>query len=383
MFLIIHTIRRITDRHAGTMLLTGLIAIAWHNWRRWRSAQGSLGKKVDAPPSTYEMWPEHPLVSVLVAAWNEAHNIERHIRSFLDLRYPNKELILCAGGEDGTAELARRWSGPGVTVLDQRPGEGKQAALRRCLKHAQGSIIYLTDADCEFSEDAFSRLIEPLTTGDALVTTGGSEPKLEQRSDPFVQYQWFRDLARTHSLPETVDGVLGRNCALQRHVLEEIGGFEQPVATGTDYSMSRRLTQAGYPIRHVALSSVATEYPDTPAVYLRTWRRWNKNLLIHGPRFGAWGDVRGVLVAFVLYGLILLLPVLIPLLGPIALTGSLLLLTTAITNRLRRSLVGARIIGARLSPDYLLQLPFYTGLDLLAVFGAVWDTLDPRRRSRW
>ena len=50
-------------------------------------------------------------VSVLVAAWNEARLLREHIESFLRLSYPDRELVLCAGGTDGTLEIAHECAG--------------------------------------------------------------------------------------------------------------------------------------------------------------------------------------------------------------------------------------------------------------------------------
>src|SRR5687768_5466499 len=91
---------------------------------------------------------EQAVVSILVAAWNEAEHIDDLIASCLRWAYPRKELVLCAGGADDTLRRARRWEGAGVRVLEQLPGEGKQGALERCLREATGEIIVLTDADC-------------------------------------------------------------------------------------------------------------------------------------------------------------------------------------------------------------------------------------------
>ena len=49
-----------------------------------------------------------PLVSVIVPARNEAHNIARCVSSILSATYPNLELIVVDDGStDGTAEIAR------------------------------------------------------------------------------------------------------------------------------------------------------------------------------------------------------------------------------------------------------------------------------------
>lgn len=333
--------------------------------------------------SPLDQWPATPKVSALVAAWNEAEHVESHIRSFLDLVYPNKELVICAGGPDGTFALAERWAGPRVTVLEQQPGEGKQAALRRCLARSNGAIVYLTDADCLFSEEAFLRLIEPIVQGQARVATGVSTPKADQLSIPLVQYQWLGDLVWFSQMTQTVDGVLGRNCALVRNVLDDIGGFDAEVRTGTDYFMSRLLVKAGYDIQAVPESRIATEFPDSPRGYLRMLRRWRKNLLVHGPPFGYWKDVKGVLAAGVVYSLIPSLAILTPVLGPIGLVTSVLLFSVAVANRLRDLAVGARLAGWKLSRGWLFRLPFYTCLEMLAVLLAVRDYLDADLRSQW
>ncbi|NJK33015.1 MAG: glycosyltransferase [Deltaproteobacteria bacterium] len=85
---------------------------------------------------------------MLVAAWHEADHIGAHIAAFQALRYPNKELILCAGGADGTCAIAQGCANESIHILEQMPGEGKQRALRRCYAAASGELIYLTDADC-------------------------------------------------------------------------------------------------------------------------------------------------------------------------------------------------------------------------------------------
>lgn len=369
--------------YVTVLTLAGIVGVSLNTWRRWRQDSARWANPplpAFVPP---EAWPSQPQVSALVAAWNEAGNIERHVHSFTQLRYPHKELMLCAGGPDGTYALARRWAGPQVTVLEQQPGEGKQRALQRCLEQATGTTILLVDADCEFSDEAFARLLEPLARGEAQVVTGVSQPRADQRGYPLVQYQWFRDILASYQMPPTVDGVLGRNCALSRSVLEDVGEFKAPVRTGTDYYLSRVLMQRGYTIHAAPYSRIVTEYPETPSAYVRMWQRWNKNLLIHGPRFRMWKDVRSVATAFAVYGLMVLLPLLTPLLGPIALGAGLLLASIALANRIYRQAVGAHLANERVSWKNLLYTPYYMGLDMLAVFLSVYDSLDARHRARW
>ena len=64
------------------------------------------------PASVYAT---QPLVSLLVAAWNEEAHLVAFLSSFMALAYPQKELILCAGGDDQTWALAQAWATPTVT----------------------------------------------------------------------------------------------------------------------------------------------------------------------------------------------------------------------------------------------------------------------------
>jgi glycosyltransferase involved in cell wall biosynthesis len=324
-----------------------------------------------------------PTVSVMVAAWNEAANIESHIKSFREIEYPHGQLILCAGGDDGTYEIARRLAGADVLVMQQHPGEGKQRALARCLDHASSEVIYLADADCEFTREAFYALLEPLILGYSEVATGISEPLDGQRSNPLVQYQWFVDLAWASQTPEIVDGVLGRNCALTRRAIERIGGFSAEVATGTDYYMSRKLCELNIPIAFVSGSRIRSEYPTGARSYLDMWRRWNKNLLIHGLRFRAWQDVRPLVVSFLLAVAAGSGVLLAPIFGRVAPSVSGVVLGIAFTNRVRRVSLGARMADVRMSPRLIGATAMGTALDFVAVSLAVYDTLDRKRRRRW
>jgi glycosyltransferase involved in cell wall biosynthesis len=223
---------------------------------------------------------------VLVAAWDEAEMIAEHIASFAALRYPHKEFILCAGGDDGTLRMAREHEGEGVRVLEQVAGEGKQRSLQRCLAQASGEIIFLTDADCLLDDDSFERTLQPLLCGGEQVATGASRPLARQLHHPFVIHQWCTDLYVQARQPQWSTGLLGRNCALRRDVLEGVGGFAAEVRTGTDYYLAKLVLQAGRRIRYVRDSAVATRYPETFASYWRRQSRWVRNLLLHGPAFG-------------------------------------------------------------------------------------------------
>jgi cellulose synthase/poly-beta-1,6-N-acetylglucosamine synthase-like glycosyltransferase len=378
----LRSLNRVANRHAGKLLLLGLAGVAWHNWRLWQRDKALLAERVAPPPRPpLDDWSDLPPVSVLVAAWNEADMIEDHIASFLALRYPCKELVLCAGGKDGTYEIARRHAGEGVVVLEQRAGEGKQWALARSFAESRGDVVFLTDADCILDDDAFERTIHPLGAGREQVCTGTSRPLAHQLRSPFVVSQAASQIYGSLRAPEYVPGLLGRNCAVRRDLLLRSRGLEAPAASGTDYVLAKELLRAGARIRHVPHSRVLTHYPTDPLSYVRQQRRWLRNVVLHGRRFAAGGEVRASLRTSLVGATMLLLPLLGLLVTPWLLAAWGVLAAAALFARFRYLGLAAGVLDRRVRPaDVAWQGPMLL-LDLVAWTQPLADYA--RQRNRW
>lgn len=299
---------QLANRRRGWLLASGIAAVAAYNWRLWQRDR-ILAERLRAERAPVPALARTPRVSALVAAWNEAAHIEAHIESFLALRYPDIELILCAGGTDGTLALAQRYAGPRVTVLEQLPDEGKQRALARCLEHAAGEIIYLTDADCLFDDEALVRLLAPIVNEGEHAATGGSRPYDKQRGRLFPDYLWSLDRFSAAKTGPYTKGLLGRNASITRQAIDHIGGLNFEAPTGTDYHLARRLINGGYQIRHVYTSIVATEYPETLCIYWRKQSRWMRTLLLYSLSYRAYDQFFAILRTVILGTVMLMLPI--------------------------------------------------------------------------
>jgi cellulose synthase/poly-beta-1,6-N-acetylglucosamine synthase-like glycosyltransferase len=323
-----------------------------------------------------------PLVSVLVAAWNEAEGIAAHIESYQRLRYPRKELVLCAGGEDATYDLAAAYAGEGVIVLRQESGEGKQRALRRCLAQAGGEIVFLTDADCLLDDGAFERTLAPIVDGMGTASTGRSKPLARQSGNAFAVYQGAVDWYASLKTPDTSPGLLGRNCAIDRKVLDEVGAFEIDAPTGTDYVLARQLVRAGYSIHSVRSSTVETEYVTTASAYFLQRSRWLRNLILIGLRTGDHRQVYNGFRSAVVGAGLAMMPALALLLGPMILAFWAIALVHGMLSRIRYVALYPSMNGPskpRLAAVAILSL----GLDLLMWGSVLAQSLLPSWRRRW
>ena len=105
-----------------------------------------------------------PMVTVVVAARNEAANIGGRIENLLGQDYPEARMeiiVVSDGSEDGTdpvvRELSQRSARVKLVALD--PARGKPAALNAGVEAASGDIIVFADSRQSFAPDTVSQLV--------------------------------------------------------------------------------------------------------------------------------------------------------------------------------------------------------------------------------
>ena len=371
------------NHNTGKLLLIGLAGALVYNWRQWQRDKALLALKVcPTKLAAFEDWPEIPHVSVLVAAWNEARNIQAHINSFLNLRYPNKQMVLVAGGEDGTFDLAIQYAGPNIIVLQQQVGEGKQHSLQRAFMQASGSILYLTDADCLLDNRSFEACLHPLIFEGEKACNGISQPSKVQLREPFIVSQAASQIYAALHLPAYAPGILGRNCALRRDALERSGCFEAFASTGTDYVLAKQLNRIGVRIRQNPHSCIVTEFPTSVHDYLQQQDRWILNVLEHGWRYGAINEVKVSLFNSLVGLLMLGLPAAALVFGRVCLAIWGALFFNAWLSRLRYWKVFS-VFQSRQNPFALVFQPIYLLIDFAAWALPILELLPFRRRRNW
>jgi cellulose synthase/poly-beta-1,6-N-acetylglucosamine synthase-like glycosyltransferase len=104
---------------------------------------------------------ELPMVSLVVAAYNEEKVIEAKIQNMLDLDYPKDRIEIIIGSDgssDKTNEIVSEYAKEGVTLYVY-PRGGKSSVLNRTIPRANGEIVVLSDANTMFKRDAVRKLV--------------------------------------------------------------------------------------------------------------------------------------------------------------------------------------------------------------------------------
>jgi len=118
----------------------------------------------------------HPDLSILMPVFNERATIEAAIDDALTAVLPigARELIVVDDGStDGTRDVlgSRTWP-DNVRVVFHPENQGKGAAVRTALAHAEGTFAAILDADLEYRAADLADVLGPLVSGEAKVVFG-------------------------------------------------------------------------------------------------------------------------------------------------------------------------------------------------------------------
>jgi cellulose synthase/poly-beta-1,6-N-acetylglucosamine synthase-like glycosyltransferase len=104
-----------------------------------------------------------PIVSIVIAAYNEAKAIPAKLDNILSLDYPGDRLevvVASDGSTDGTDAIVERYNERGVRLLSL-PRVGKAAALNAAVNTSNGEILVFSDANSMYKADAIRKLVRP------------------------------------------------------------------------------------------------------------------------------------------------------------------------------------------------------------------------------
>ncbi|MEA2196365.1 MAG: hypothetical protein QOJ25_416 [Solirubrobacteraceae bacterium] len=108
------------------------------------------------------------MLSILMPVYNERERVEKAIAEVLATELPaDFELVVVDDGStDGTREILRgtQWDSR-VRLYEHEVNQGKGAAIRTALTHANGDYAAIFDADLEYDPADLALLMPPLLDG--------------------------------------------------------------------------------------------------------------------------------------------------------------------------------------------------------------------------
>lgn len=135
----------------------------------WLLARGRPVERVSESP---ERW---PMITITLAAYNEAVGIGGTLESLLALDYPPEKrqiLVISDASTDGTDDIVQEYADRGVELLSMPERKGKTAGENAALPHLRGEIIVNTDASIRIHPQALKPLIAAFESEEVGLASG-------------------------------------------------------------------------------------------------------------------------------------------------------------------------------------------------------------------
>jgi poly-beta-1,6-N-acetyl-D-glucosamine synthase len=189
-------------------------------------------------------------ISVVVAARNEEHNIERVVETLLAQDYPQFEIIVVDDhSTDHTKAFVQSISDPRVKVIPNT-GNGKKSAITTGVSMATGEIIACTDADCVVLPGWLGAVDDSFATDRVHMTFGGVRLLPSKTFFSKLQSLEFASVigvgAATASMgiPTMCNGA---NMAFRKVTFAQVDGYNGnlELASGDDEFLMRKVSRLG------------------------------------------------------------------------------------------------------------------------------------------
>jgi cellulose synthase/poly-beta-1,6-N-acetylglucosamine synthase-like glycosyltransferase len=235
-----------------------------------------------------------PTVLVVVAAHNEAWQVEPLLQALARLDYPADKLwfvLVSDGSDDDTALVFERWARgrAGTTAHALTDQIGKGAAMNEGMKLGPATeLLAVYDADQRPRPDSLRRLTQAF--GDARVAAAAGY-RLPLNADRGIVSQYAALEAWVHQLVVLASKdrwgwnppTMGGNCVYRVAAVAELGGF--PVKTSTeDIEVSLALIARGWRTRFVVDAVADSRVGESLRHYFSQRVRWAYGMYGGGTR---------------------------------------------------------------------------------------------------
>jgi poly-beta-1,6 N-acetyl-D-glucosamine synthase len=245
----------------------------------------------------------NPMVSVIIAAFNEEKVIEKTINAILQSDYKNLEVIVVDDGSlDNTATVVSSAFAHNDRVTSiRKKNEGKASALNLGISMSKGDIIVALDADTLFTPDTIWKLVRHFA--DPTVGAVSGNVKVGNPNNLLTKWQSLEYITsqnfdrRAYDLMNCITVVPGAIGAWRKEAVLQVGGYtNDTLAEDTD--LTWKILRTDWRIVNDSTALAYTEVPETLGNLSKQRFRWAfgtlQNLWKHRPALfhhGAFGWV--------------------------------------------------------------------------------------------
>lgn len=208
-----------------------------------------------------------PKISVIVPSYNQAMYLEKMLRSVIDQKYPNLELIVIDGGStDESQKIIERYASS-IAYWVSEADKGQTDALIKGFSRSTGDIQCWLNSDDLHEPHTLREVADYFQChpgvgavyGDTIWIDTDDRPMRVHREIPFSRFIWLH----------TYNYVMGMSMFWRRSLYEAVGGLDRKFNLAMDADLWIRFSRVGR-IAHVrCIWSRMRFYPDQKTRRLR------------------------------------------------------------------------------------------------------------------
>ena len=184
------------------------------------------------------------MISIVIPTYNEEKYIERCLKSLVNCKYEDYEIIIVDGNSsDSTLDIVKKYTNK---ILIEKKREGIAPARNKGLKIAKGEIVAFLDADSIPCKGWIDIIMENF------------KQKYDVVYGPVYYGKWYDFYTKLRILLNFFEPILlkffgdisliffylsGNNSAYKKELLKKVGGF--PAVICEDFALSKKLREIG------------------------------------------------------------------------------------------------------------------------------------------
>jgi len=190
-----------------------------------------------------------PLVTLVIAAYNEEEVIAKKIQNSLELDYPDEHLdivVFSDASSDNTDRIIRSYEDAGVRLERIEGRVGKTECQNRVTENLDSDIVVFSDADSMYESDAIKKLVAKFTDGVGCVV--GELRYKKYGVDAESSYRTFEKLIKR--LEAKVSSTAGGNGSM--YAVKRDSYVPLPAYQISDFAEPLAIVQRGERIEYAA-----------------------------------------------------------------------------------------------------------------------------------
>lgn len=222
---------------------------------------------------------EIPMVNIIVPAWKEREIFKGCLLNLTKLTYPKLKIIINAGGEDQTIEIANSFKKfKNFIINNQKSGGGKIKAINDCLPLVTEGLTCMMDADLYPKDEDLLNMLDAIINKNETIVASSLKPHRSQINKNLVRYLIINRNSKFKKKFTQHKNSISPFTILKLNAIKSIGKFSEKRLMGDGLSMGLDLVEKNFKIYHLKSQAVeGITYPETIKDYISQNIRWIQN----------------------------------------------------------------------------------------------------------